>query len=297
MTMLLSVGEPVPAIRASIEDGRVRWSRRRFLAALAVVLIVAVGVVAASVGGGGAGRSVSLVPASGAQIAAFLSRGEQAVRGRFKITYRVTVPQRRGRVMHALVSAAQLNGATTVYRETPPFATADPSSPARGSYEVYTDPENDSRGSYYSCSRANAPAAWSCGGPYVGIGMGTTYMLEGPNPARALLLGLQNAVAIYTSGSYLASGRPAEHPGAANREPAFFESRQVNGQEVRCLTFGDVSHPLGSGCLNHIGLIAYYDLPPDVTYGMYITATLLSYSAHIPASQFNLPVKPGSAGT
>ncbi len=110
--------------------------------------------------------------------------------------------------------------------------------------------------------------------------MGTTFELQGPYPSQALVLGLENASATYT-------GKMAIKP-----EPAFLVRRRVLGQDVRCLEFGKILHPLGSVCLNGDGVIAFYDLPRAVTYSTYNTATLQSYSTNVKPGTFSLPAEP-----
>ena len=98
-------------------------------------------------------------------------------------------------------------------------------------------------------------------------------MLEGPYVPRALLLGLQNA-----SFTYLRA-----------KEPAYLVNRTVGGRAVECLEFGSASRSLGSACLARSGLIAFYDLPPAVTYSDYRVATLESSTSGVSAAALNLP--------
>jgi hypothetical protein len=200
------------------------------------------------------------------------------------VTYEVTVPYRGGSARRAEVIAVQLSRGRTFYRETPAFSASESQSretPAWAihSYEVFSGSNSDPRG-IFSCTQARASSPWSCVGPIEGLGMGGTFALQGAYPLQALVQGLENATAAYT-------GRMATRPG-----PAFFLSRRVAGQEVRCLEFGKLRHPLGSVCLNHDGVIASYDLPRAVTYTTYNTAALQTYSTNAKRDTFSLPVEP-----
>jgi hypothetical protein len=278
---LLSPGE----LEALIEEARDRQRRRRRRIALAIALVAAAGLGAFVVGGGGASHPPPVAAASPGAIAAFLARAERALDGEYSATYQVTVPYRTGSARRAVVSAAQLSRGRTVYRETPAFSSS--TSPSEGTtlawslhgYEVFSGPNSEPRG-LFSCTQARAASPWSCQGPYKGIGMGGTFALQGPYPPQALVLGLENATALYTGGM------------AIEREPAFLVRRRVRGRQVRCLQFGRTPRPLGSVCLNDDGVIAFFDLPRAVTYSTYATATLQSYSTNVKPDTFSLPAQP-----
>lgn len=228
--------------------------------------------------GGSASHPPPPTAASPGAIRAFLARAQRALGGTFSVTYQVSIPARgHAPAQQAKVIAAQRSRAEWFYRETPSFSAFS----GGHSSEVFTY-----RTGIFSCARAGASTRWSCQGPYRGIGMGTTWLLLGPYPPQALILGLQNAAETYT-------GAPSHSPSAATRpEPAYLLTRRLAGRTERCLAFGPASHPLGSVCLAQDGVIAYYNLSPTVTFSTYQTATLRAYSHHVKAGAFALPAKP-----
>lgn len=227
-------------------------------------------------------------PASAGQIHAFVAEAKHGFAGPLTLTYDVTVRYGQRVTRRILVSAEQRSADVFSYRMKPSLELSGPGGPpASYSYEVFSMPggKRGPSAGLYSCRKPLPSSHWSCEGPYTQIGMGGMFMLVGPYPPQALLLGLENAVAIYTD---------VPPMGPVPHAPAFLVTRQVSGQTLRCLDFGGVAHPVGSVCLRHSGLIVSYHLAGNVTSGVWDTAALSSYSPHVASNAVALPTKPRS---
>ena len=239
---------------------------------------------------GGCGATAPRRPeaASASQIRAFVADAKRGFEGRLTLTYDVTIRYGPRATRRIVVNAAQRSADLFSYRTTPSLdLVRQGGPPASYGYAVFVSPgaKTTPGAGIYSCRKPRPSSRWSCEGPYTGIGMGETFQLIGPYPPQALLLGLENAIAVYAGPPSLAPGR---------HEPAFLVARRASGQALRCLEFGAAGHPVGSVCLRHSGLIASYELAESVTSGVYATATLRSYSPRVPNAAVALPAKPES---
>ena len=104
--------------------------------------------------------------------------------------------------------------------------------------------------------------------------MGTRAELLGPYPPQALILGLQNAIAIPI-------GRPA------------YLVTQEAGSRTSCLAFGRPASPVALVCLNQAGVMTSYQIPIDGS--AYVKAELQSYSTTVPGTLLVLPARPDAA--
>ncbi|MDA8330646.1 MAG: hypothetical protein M0027_05465 [Candidatus Dormibacteraeota bacterium] len=270
---------------ALIEEARTRQRRRHRRLATILVLAVAggAGLLISKPSGGGRGPKSASV-ASPSQIQTFLKLAQRGTQGVFAETYAVTTASGHGGTMRLQVSAAQRSHDLIRYQVTPAAFYGEG---ANRSFEVFAAeagqklPQGGS--GLYSCSLPTVGASWSCTGPYTGIGMSTTSGLLGPYPPQALLVGLQNAAETYT-------GVPGGRKTAGGRAVLF--SRTVGGRSLRCLKFERGASQLGSVCLAANGVIASYDIPGELTFVGYGTATLRSYSEQVALSTFDLPSRP-----
>jgi len=105
--------------------------------------------------------------------------------------------------------------------------------------------------------------------------MGTRAELLGPYPPQALILGLQNAIAIPI-------GRPA-----------YVIIRQAGSRASPCLAFGRPASPAALVCLNQAGVITSYQIPIDGS--AYVKAELQSYSTSVPSTLLALPARRDAA--
>jgi len=223
--------------------------------------------------------SVSAPPAQAtpAQVSAFVAGAQRALNRRFTATYSVTLPKLHGRSVHSTVVAVHRRTGPYVFRETPSFGTVG----RAASSETFFAAGEGSRRGGYTCTRT--AGQWSCMGPYRGIGMGTTWQVWGPYPPQNLFGGLQNAVATY-------SDAVMTH---THRAPMYIVNRRLDRQSVRCLEFGRLHSPVGTVCLNRLGMIALYDVPEKLaTSSDYRIARLESYSTKVSRSAFKLPAAP-----
>jgi hypothetical protein len=198
--------------------------------------------------------------ASRAEVAAFVARAEKGFAGRLLLRYAVwytTGPQAaRGSVV-----VAQLSAARWAY-----FSTATSSA-------VFMNPAGEPAGLYF-CQRPAAASPWRCAGPAVNA-MGTQGELLGPYPPMALILGLQNAIAIPL-------GRPA-----------YLVIRQADSRTSSCLALGRPASPVALVCLNQAGVMTSYQIPTDGS--AYVKAELQSYSTSFPGTLLALPARPDAA--
>jgi hypothetical protein len=253
---------------------------------LKAAVICLVTLVAIGVGACGHAGTAHPVAASRPQVEAFLAEAKHGSSGTFTLTYEVTVRYGRSVVRRVVVDVAQRSSEMFSYRMTPSLELSRPGGPpANSSYEVFSKPASEEAPGpgIYSCRKRLPASPWTCEGPYTQIGMGGMNQLFGPYPPQALVLGLDNAVAVYTDTSTVIPVR---------REPAFIITRRVLGSLLRCLQFGPLVHPVGRVCLGSGGLIAAYQLSETVTSGAWEGAVLRTYSPHVSAGAFALPAKP-----
>lgn len=242
--------------------------------------IVVLALVAAACASGARDRPRT---ASRGAVEAFLAEARRGFSGSFTLRYEVTVRYSSRFARRILVNVAQRTAEFFSYRTTPSLDLSAPGGPpASYSYEVLVKPAPGAApgAGIYSCRKQFEASPWTCQGPYTQIGMGGTNQLLGPYPPQALVLGLDNAVAVYTGDPSVSPIRP---------EPAFLITRRVSGRRLRCLEFGPAPRPAGSVCLRHDDLIVSYRLSGAVTSGPYDDATLLSYSPHVANDGTELP--------
>jgi len=203
--------------------------------------------------------------ASPAEVAAFLARAEKGFAGRLLLRYAVwyaTGPQAaRGSVV-----VAQLSGARWAYFSTPDVTTGTSSA-------VFMNPAGAPAGLYF-CQRPAAAAPWRCA-HVVAQAMGTLCELLCPYPPPALILGLQNAIAIPI-------GRPA-----------YLVIPEAGARTSSCLAFGRSASPVALVCLNQAGVMTSYQIPTDGS--AYVKAELRSYSTTVPGTLLALPARPDAA--
>jgi hypothetical protein len=204
--------------------------------------------------------------ASRAEVAAFLARAERGFAGRLLLRYAVwytTGPQAaRGSVV-----VAQLSPARWAYFSSPGVTAIH----ATGtSSAVVMNPAGEPSG-WYACQRPAAASPWSCA-DLSAAAMGTRAELLGPYPPQALILGLQNAIAIPIG------------------QPAYLVIRNAGSRTSSCLTFGRPASPVALVCLNQAGVMTSYQIPIDGSY--YVKAELQSYSTTVPGTLLALPARP-----
>jgi hypothetical protein len=277
-------------LEALIEEARARQRRRRRRVALAVLLAGggAIGSLLAS-RGGDVHRGSAPTAASPGAIRAFLAEARRGAGSAFSGSYRLAVRYSSVLTRSLEIRVEQRSSDLFSYQETPSFFLSESGTPISHSYAVFLGIHGPPgpQGTY-ACAQARRLSRWSCLGPYTDIGMSGNEELLGPYPPQALLLGLENAVAAYTGGVLIA---PPVH-----REPASLVQARHAGQSVRCLRFGPSAHTVGEACLDSDGVIAYYDIPQNVTSGAWRQATLLSYSHRVPGDAFKLPAAPTRSG-
>jgi hypothetical protein len=277
-------------LEALIEEARARQRRRRRRVAV-VVLLAGAGAIGAFLASGGSDvpRAGAPTAASPGAIEAFLADARRGAGGAFSGSYRLVVRYSGFLARSLEINVEQRSSDLFSYRETPSLFLSESGTPVSHSYAVFLGIRGPSgpQGTY-TCAQARRSSRWSCVGPYPDIGMGGNEELVGPYPPQALLLGLENAVAAYTGGILIA---PPVH-----REPAFLVRERHAGQSVRCLRFGPRAHIVGEACLDSDGIIAYYDIPQNVTSGAWRQVTVLSHSRHVPNDAFKLPAAPTRPG-
>jgi hypothetical protein len=206
--------------------------------------------------------------ASPAEAAAFLARAEKGFARRLLLRYAVwytTGPQAaRGSVV-----VAQLSPTRWVYFSTPEVTDMH----GTGTSAVFMNPASEPAG-WYFCQRPAAASPWSCA-DMSAAAMGTRGELLGPYPPQALILGLQNAIA-------LPIGRPA-----------YLVIRQAGSRTSSCLAFGRPASPVALVCLNQAGVMTSYQIP--IADGYYVKADLRSYSTSVPGALLALPARPDAA--
>jgi hypothetical protein len=283
-------GSSTGDLEALIEEARARQRRRRRRVAVAVLLAGA-GATGAflAAGGGDVHRASAPTAASPGAIRAFVAEARRGAGGAFSGSYRLAVRYSSVLTRSLEISVEQRSSDLFSYQETPSFFLSESGTPISHRYAMFLGIHGPPgpQGTY-TCAQARRLSRWSCVGPYTDIGMGGNEELVGPYPPQALLLGLENAVAAYTGGISIA---PPVH-----REPAFLVRERHASESVRCLRFGPPAHIVGEACLDSDGIIAYYDIPQNVTSGAWRQVTLLSHSRHVPNDAFKLPAAPTRSG-
>jgi hypothetical protein len=260
--------------------GKARW---------AVAPVAVVALVLAPVGGQTpATPAEALAPATDLQVQAFLTKAQAGLNGTFSASYSA-----RAGTKPVSVYGAQIPDAVTMYRETPPIAWfGPPGQNAPASYEVFeVFPKGDRAAGvgdgFYTCTLGAIGGHWSCRGPYLHVGMGTTFQLTAPYPPPELARGLSNS-AHYYLGLGGAGRRPSEK--------AYIFSKGPAGHAWECLGFGSARRLVGSACLGPHELVSYYQLPRAATVGTYIWAKMLSFSLKVQPGAFHLPARPVPPG-
>lgn len=232
--------------------------------------------------------SGSRAPASAAQVQAFVARAERGSAGTFMVTYDVLCSG-TGPVRHVQVFAAQRAPALFFYRRTPSLAQGTcRQTGARD--EVLHGP--GTKGTVYGCGQKYPSSPWMCSGlRTTEMGMSGAHELIDPYIPQALISGLHSAAAFFAGSTGL-----TPPPGTR----AYIAPRQIGGQVLSCLDFGTgespLESPLARACLDQRDVIAFYDIPGNVSSFPYQMATLVSSSRVVPDSVFKLPAPPRSRG-